>query len=461
MNFPGKVQCDRRPVLYVKMQSDSHHLGKEIADKGWEVDEVGSIYDAKKHVQGRDYKVGVVHLEDYCHDEITALESLLNQQRLMQWIILTKPDCLQESSVCKLIQDGCYDYFTLPLTNGSVKGLMSALGHAYGMAALTVKDLNDQIDEYEMVGVSKPMLTVFKSIRKVAGVDAPVLINGESGTGKELIARAIHERSRRAKGPFITVNCGALPENLIQSELFGHEKGSFTGAHQCKIGQIEAAGGGTLFLDEIGDLPMSQQVNLLRFLQEQVIQRVGSNEEIPVDVRVLSATHVDLENAVQEGNFREDLYYRLNVLQLKPPALRERAGDIELLARFFFTHFQSEGGIKVKGFSRTALQALENYTWPGNVRELINRVRRAVVMCEGRLIMPDDLGLIVENQEYSLLSLEEARKKAEIGAILGAVKHCHNNMSQAAKALGVSRVTLYRLVDKYQLNQLIEPNSIN
>jgi len=253
------------------------------------------------------------------------------------------------------------------------------------------------------------------------------------------------------KEPFIAVNCGALPTNLIQSELFGHEKGAFTGAHQRKIGRIESAAGGTLFLDEIGDLALDLQVNLLRFLQEKTIERVGGTEKIHVDVRVIAATHVDLERAVKEGRFREDLYYRLNVLHLNVPSLREREQDIELLARFFFDKFAKEKNRNVKGFRRDTLQAMNDYEWPGNVRELINRIRRAMVMCDNRLITTADLGLERRLSQRRLTTLDEARTRAEKEAIQYSLRFNRNNVSQAARQLGVSRVTLYRLMEKYQI----------
>jgi DNA-binding NtrC family response regulator len=300
-----------------------------------------------------------------------------------------------------------------------------------------------------MVGTSPVMQALFRDIRKVGAVDAPVLIQGESGTGKELTALAIHARSRRAGAPFMAVNCGALPANLIQSELFGHEKGAFTGAHQRKIGRIEAAAGGTIFLDEIGDLSLDLQVNLLRFLQAKTIERVGGTQSLQVDVRVIAASHVDLERAVAEGRFREDLYYRLNVLHLRVPALRERESDIELLARFFFEKFAKEKNPQVRGFSQQALQVMNTYAWPGNVRELINRIRRAMVMCENRLIAPGDLGLERRGVKRTIRTLGGARAAAEKEAIRYALQYARNNVSRAARELGISRVMLYRLKQKY------------
>ncbi len=400
--------------------------------------------------------VGLLHLESADDDLLGHLGSFIARHPDTQWIALTTHECLEDPAIRRLITETCYDYFTLPLHADAIQRLAVALGHALGMSFLHRRCREDVTDEsYEMVGVSPGMLKLFKGLRKVASVDASVLITGESGTGKELIARAIHERSSRHAKPFIAVNCGALPDTLVQSELFGHEKGAFTGANSLKIGQIEAANGGTLFLDEIGDLPLEQQVNLLRFLQEQSIRRLGSTLDTPVDVRVLAATHVNLEQAVQEGRFREDLLYRLNVLQLTPPPLRERQEDIELLARFFFQRFQPEGANRVKGFSQNALIALQQHDWPGNVRELINRVRRAIVMCEKRLISPSDLGLALPSgviAEQQAGSLKQARETAEKEAVQLAIAQTAGNLTRAARQLQVSRITLYRLLDKYQLN---------
>jgi transcriptional regulator with PAS, ATPase and Fis domain len=281
----------------------------------------------------------------------------------------------------------------------------------------------------------------------------PVLVTGESGSGKELTAFAIHKNSARADGPFVAVNCGALPGSLIQAELFGYEKGAFTGATQRKIGFLERANGGTLFLDEIGDLSLELQVNLLRFLQQKTLYRVGGQEEIHLDVRVISATHIDLEQAVQQGRFRRDLYYRLNGLRLHLPALRERSEDIELLAHYFFEEaLKQRKDHNVKGFSRRALQALNNYPWPGNVRELKHRIESAVVMCETRLVTPSDLAL----EEYTTcpcqINLREARDRAEkemIELVLRQKKYC---ISETARALEVSHVTLYRLIKKYEIS---------
>jgi DNA-binding NtrC family response regulator len=303
-------------------------------------------------------------------------------------------------------------------------------------------------------GCSSAVARLRRQIAKVAGTSAPVLIWGESGSGKELTAQAIHDHSARAGGPFVPINCGAIPASLIQSELFGHERGAFTGATRDKRGLIESARGGTLFLDEIGDLPMELQSNLLRFLQEKTIYRLGSSNSIEVDVRVIAASHMNLQLAVAKGRFREDLYYRLNVLALDVPPLRERKDDLALLANHFFTLFSSERAPRVKGFSSAALHALQQHDWPGNVRELINRVRRAMVMAEGRLIAARDLGLEAAPAPGpgGGEALDGARLRAERDAIDGSLQRAGRNISQAARDLGVSRMTLYRLLAKHDID---------
>jgi transcriptional regulator with PAS, ATPase and Fis domain len=307
-------------------------------------------------------------------------------------------------------------------------------------------------DKSELLGKSRQMQALFLKIKKVARVDAPVMINGESGTGKELAAKAIHDSSSFSSGPFIAVNCGAIVTDLVQSELFGYEKGAFTGASRQKVGYIEAAKGGTLFLDEIGDLPLCQQSNLLRFLQEKTIQRVGGTESIHVDVRVTAATHVDLEMAISCGEFREDLYYRLNVLQLNLVPLREREGDVELLAHYFFQKFSHEKKPIVKGFSDDCIKKMGFCPWPGNVREMMNRIRRSMVMCDKEFITAFDLGIGKPLVKYELNSLKKVKDDAEHEAVRLELIKTKNNISLAAKNLAISRVTLYRLITKYEIN---------
>jgi DNA-binding NtrC family response regulator len=297
------------------------------------------------------------------------------------------------------------------------------------------------------------MLALFRSIRKVAMTDAPVFISGESGTGKELTAVAIHERSVRREQPFVAINCGAIPAHLLQSELFGYERGAFTGANQRKIGRVEAANGGTLFLDEIGDLPLESQASLLRFLQERKVERLGGHGSTPVDVRIISATHVDMQTAMIEGRFRADLYHRLCVLQIDEPPLRARGKDIELLAKHMLDRFKKDASRRLRGFAPDAIAAIHNYGWPGNVRELINRVRRAIVMSEGRQISARDLEL-GEYVEVAPVSLAQAREAAERQAIELALLRHRGRLGDAAQELGISRVTLYRLLSAHGMRHI-------
>lgn len=362
-------------------------------------------------------------------------------------VAIVDHDRRQDLRLRRFVAQFCFDYHCLPL---NLSRLFYSLGHAYGMTIIGDGCVDPRpLDT--MVGASKAMLALFGQIRKVATVDAPVLITGETGTGKELAALAIHKHSARAHKPFVSVNCGSIPEQLIQSELFGHEKGAFTGAHERKIGKIEAAAGGTLFLDEIGDLPLTMQVNLLRFLQEQCFERVGSTQSLQADVRIIAATHVDLDAAAKQGQFREDLYYRLNVLRLQVPALREREGDAPLLAHYFLQHFAYEKNPHIKGIGQAALGAISTYSWPGNVRELINRMRRAMVMGDHAQISIEDLGL-PEQDPTSLTRLDKAREKAEREAIIAAIHASGKNISKAAHTLDIARVTLYRLMDKYAID---------
>lgn len=447
-----------RPLLYFGAKRTIGPWAERLCSEGWQLVYAEDISDLQKLLATADFKVGIVALDPQAIiDNGRRVESTIAKAEQIRWIALLPREAMDLHPLRELIGGAFYDYHTLPIDPNR---LLLTLGHALGMAEIAADALPPEEREVrnngesEMVGTSPQMQKVFKEIRKVAGVVAPVLITGESGTGKELAAQAIHERSPQAAGPFIAVNCGALPANLIQSELFGHEKGSFTGAHQRKIGRIEVASGGTLFLDEIGDLPMELQTNLLRFLQEKTIQRVGGREDITVDVRVIAATHVNLEKAVHEGCFREDLYYRLNVLQIKMPALRERIGDVPLLAQYIFRRFADEKGHRVKGFSEDALHTMNHYDWPGNVRELINRVRRAMVMCDKFLISPVDLGLERRINSRSVVTLSEARDKAEIDTIRAALGQNRGSVSLASRQLGISRVTLYRFMEKHGLSRI-------
>jgi DNA-binding NtrC family response regulator len=377
------------------------------------------------------------------------LEPLLLLEDVV-WIAAASKDWLRNLESVQFLLQYFHDYHTLPL---DPQRLMVTLGHAHGVATLRqkMKMQRGQPQHYGMVGNSALMQDLYAKIARITSVDAPVLVLGESGTGKELVARAIHQNSSRRDGPFVPVNCGGLSSTLVQSELFGHEKGAFTGAFQRKIGSIEAASGGIIFLDEIGDLPLDLQANLLRFLQEKTISRLGSSARMRIDVRVIAATHVDLQNAVAEGRFREDLYYRLNVLHVDIPPLRARPEDIESLALECLRISDGPKGSAVRGFSREAIRVMRQYQWPGNVRELFNRVQGALIMCENRLITPSDLGLHGRMDGHQVATLKDARATMDENIIRMALQKNSNNISVAARELGISRVTLYRLMDKFNL----------
>ncbi len=417
-------------------------------NSSWDVRLVDQLGDAQKLLNSQPCPVGLLLLGSLGDREVNALDQWLHAQTPTQWVAVLSVDAIKRGLFRDLIIQHFFDFHTWPI---DAERLNHTLGHAYGLAQLSHQPDRSPIARQDMalVGHSAAILQLRDHIRKVAQVGAPVLIAGESGSGKELTARAVHNHSSRSKGPFVAVNCGAIPASLIQSELFGYERGAFTGAAREKRGLIESAAGGTLFLDEIGDLPFELQANLLRFLQEGFINRVGSPQSIAVDVRVIAASHMDLDQAVKSGQFREDLLYRLNVLPLMVPPLRERKNDLELLANHFFEVFSHDKSPRLTGFNNRALNAIRAYDWPGNVRELINRIRRAMVMSEGRLITPDDLGLPEQAMTRTGEVLEDARIRAERDAISGCLQCSGNNISRAARDLGVSRMTLYRLMEKH------------
>lgn len=362
------------------------------------------------------------------------------------------------------VQSGAFDYYCKPVNISELKVIIS---RAFYLAAIERENNRFASDATlnnagpgGIIGQSTGMQEVFSSIAKVSQSDVAVLITGESGTGKELVARAIHSASKRKSGAYIALNCGAIPENLIEAELFGYEKGAFSGAHSRVQGKVEFAHRGTLFLDEIGDLPLNLQVKLLRFLQEKSIQRVGGREDIPVDARIITATNRDIAKEAADGIFREDLFYRISVIHIKLPPLRERNGDIMLLAEMFLRRYSSQLKKKVRRFSAASARLLESYDWPGNVRELENKVQRAVIMSESAMIEPAALGFaasaVREKTVTSGLTLRDAREKIEREMIVAAMANKHNNMAKAAEMLGISRPTLYDLAKKHCIIRSLE-----
>jgi DNA-binding NtrC family response regulator len=446
------MEVARRQLIYVSRDPDET-LCARFEERGWQIEIVSSARDARKLLRGDLATGGLLDLSSrFESHELSSFETSLTMTNV-GWVAATLPGQLEDAAVRRLIRDYCFDYVTLPTSSDRI---VDSVGHAYGMVALHEPASNDARDgraEGEMVGSCDAMLALFRSIRKVAMTDAPVFISGESGTGKELTSVAIHERSSRRAQPFVAINCGAIPAHLLQSELFGYERGAFTGANQRKIGRVEAANGGTLFLDEIGDLPLESQASLLRFLQERKVERLGGHGSTPVDVRIISATHVDMQTAMIEGRFRADLYHRLCVLQIDEPPLRARGKDIELLAKHMLDRFKKDASRRLRGFSPDAIAAIHNYGWPGNVRELINRVRRAIVMSEGRQITARDLEL-GEYVEVAPVSLAQAREAAERQAIELALLRHRGRLGDAAHELGISRVTLYRLLSSHGMRHI-------
>lgn len=429
-------------------------IAQHLQLKGWKL--ILASQDGSAQTSppaGLQGQVGLVWLDEpssaWLERSVQCLRGLRSPGPI-QWVGVLPRQALEQSDWRELVINHLRDHQTHPLSCEALDHMLASAQRRacllQGGGALTLAD-----DDLGMIGQSPAMAGLRHQIRKVALVDAPVLISGESGSGKELAAQAIHQQSRRATGAFVAVNCASIAPALIQSELFGHERGSFTGATNGRAGLIEAAAGGTLFLDEIGDLALELQANLLRFLQEHTIQKVGSSRTLQVDARVIAASHIDLASAVGTGRFREDLFYRLSVLPLHLPPLRERLSDIPALARHFLrTSLAGLSHTQVEGFSQDALSALLAHPWPGNVRELQNRMRRAVVMADQRLISATDLGL-PGAQHDTALALETARCLAEREAIAVALGRADQNITHAARLLGVSRMTLYRLRQKHGL----------
>jgi two-component system NtrC family response regulator len=385
---------------------------------------------------------------------LSLTSQLLALDRLVKVVIITGQS--ERNIALQAVFNGAHDFLAKPV---QVDELMVIVKRAIHMGALerdsVLLEKQLQVETFEgMLGNSRTMQQVFASIGKVSTSDAPVLILGESGTGKEMAALAVHRRSPRKDGPFVPINCGAIPGALLESELFGHERGAFTGAHARRKGRIESAAGGTLFLDEIGEISPALQVKLLRFLQEQTIERVGGREVIPINTRVIAATNTDLHKAMKAGVFREDLYYRLAVVVIQLPPLRERDDDISLLAQAFVRKFADETRRNhLPKFTRSALSALTKYSWPGNVRQLENCIRRAVVMTDGRFITEADFGLNATSEPGHTLRLREAREAVERDLVQRALQLHAGNISAAAEDLGISRPTLYELIEKLGLKR--------
>jgi two-component system, NtrC family, response regulator len=386
--------------------------------------------------------------EDGTDEGFKCIQDILRISPTSKIIVMTgKTD---HENAIRAVGMGAYDFYQKPVDANTLDLIVQRAFHIYELEAENRRlSLNSQAPLAGLITNDPQMLKICRQLEKISPTVVTCTLLGESGTGKEVMARAIHQLSPRKNNRFVAINCAAVPENLIESELFGYEKGAFTGANKLTIGKVETAHEGTLFLDEIGDMPLNLQAKLLRFLQERVIERVGGRTEIPVDVRVICATNKDLQKMSQEGTFREDLYYRICEMTVDIPPLRARQGDKALLARHFQLKFSSELSQNVVGFTADAIEAIEGYNWPGNIREMENKIKRAVIMADGKYITREDLGL-AEAGDLSL-NLRHVRQEAEKNAILRALSMTDNNISAAAKLLGITRPTFYDLVKKYDM----------
>lgn len=391
---------------------------------------------------------------DGASEGFAALEEMLKLMPQLKIIVASghsEPD-----SAMRAVAAGAWDFYQKPVDIDELHLIVSRALHVHQLEQKNEKQLNQDVGKETLLGSiisgSPEMTKVARTIERVAKTNASVMLLGSSGTGKELLANGLHNSSERHDKPFIAINCGAIPENLLESELFGHEKGAFTGAVKTTEGKIEQANGGTLFLDEVGDIPLPLQVKLLRFLQERTVERIGGRKLIPVDVRVVCATHRNLNQMITEKTFRDDLYYRLAEIIVNIPSLSERTGDAILLAKHFLKKFASEMNPSVKGFRPDALSAIDMWEWPGNVRELENTIKRAVIMADDNMISVDDLELEEDSDEMDgFINLKAARELADRRAIKRAISRTEGNISNAAKLLGISRPTLYDLLKQYQM----------
>ncbi len=391
--------------------------------------------------------LGLPPCEDGVEEGFNTLQETLKLAPHTKVIVMTGSN--DSTHALRAVASGAYDFYQKPINTDTLDLIVQ---RAYQMHSLELKNRELQQQAPPLAGIiasSSNMLDICRTLEKLGPSDVTCLLRGESGTGKEVLAKAIHELSPRKSGRFVAINCAAIPENLIESELFGHEKGAFTGANKRTLGQVELADGGTLFLDEIGDMPINLQAKMLRFLQERVIQRVGGRSDIKVDIRVVCATNRNLEAMAANEEFREDLYFRISEMEINIPPLRDRDGDKTLLARHLLQRYVKQQDRAAVSFSKEAIAAIESYNWPGNVRELENRVKRSLVMCDGKYISSTDLGLNEASDIF--INLKQVRTDAERKAINQALTISEGNMAAAAKLLGVTRPTLYDLVKKHQI----------
>jgi DNA-binding NtrC family response regulator len=429
----------------------ARELMEALRDEGWNPQVFSDRQDALRLLKLKEIHVGIVLIgADFNEEAQGALIDIMGKNSAMEWIAIVDPALVDAVEHAAFLREFFFDFHTAP---ADISRLVFSLGHAYGAAKLSQaghREFRTAVGQkFGLIGSSRAMCQVFADMEKISRSDEPVIVTGETGVGKELVARAIHGQSRRAAKPFVAVNCGAIPDTLVQSELFGHNKGAFTGAADARIGLLEAAAGGTVFLDGIEDLSPLGQVTLLRFLQEKTVTRIGGKEPLPVDVRIITSASPALAASVARNTVREDLYYRLNVLQVDIPPLRERGADAVEIAEYVIDRFNREKKKDSKRLSKGAVDRVLEYAWPGNVRELIASVNRAAVLAHGRLIAAADLGL-PNSVKFTGKSLREIKSRAVEQALIWTLTET-KNISSAARQLGVSRVTLYRLMEKHSI----------
>jgi two-component system NtrC family response regulator len=454
------MTSEKSPALLIV--EDDLALQKQLK---WSLDQFPSVTANDREsalVQCRRHTPAVVTMDlglppdpDSVSEGFSLLQQLLDLDSNIKVIVLTGQN--DQTNALRAVELGAYDFFAKPF-DPDLLGLV--VGRAFRLYEL--QEENDRLRQLQgadaMTGIltrDTAMLRVCRTIDRVASSNATVLLLGESGTGKEVLAQGLHQASKRS-GRFVAINCAAIPENLLESELFGYEKGAFTGASKTTVGKIETAHGGTLMLDEIGDLPPSLQAKLLRFLQERTIERLGGRQEIPIDARVVCATHQDLQSLIRENRFREDLYFRLAEIVINIPPLRDRKGDAALLAHAFLRRFAEEQRRPSLRLGEDALSAIERYVWPGNVRELLNVIKRASIMADGNRVTREDIGLPdaapdQPSSDHAQFDLRTIRENAERGAVVAALARADGNIVKASELLGVSRPTLYDLMNRLQI----------
>ncbi len=446
---------EKATILVVDDEESIRSQLKWALAEEYRVLSVGSIEETLKLVEEEDLKLITLDISlsnNGDADGMKILEKIVRLNSRIKIIMITGND--DRSLALKAIQLGAFDYYQKPIITDELKIIIKRALHIQRLERENeelVSHFRNETQFEDIIGDCPQMLDVYETLKKVICTDVPVLIYGESGTGKELVARAIHFQSARKQKPFVAINCAAIPENLLESELFGYEKGAFTGAYCQRKGKFETAHEGTAFLDEIGELSPNLQVKILRFLQEKEIERVGGRQPISVDVRIVAATHKNLENEMEKENFRPDLFYRLSVVSIELPPLRDRGDDILLLATSFLIQYSKEYDKKNLQFDSLAIEKLKAYSWPGNIREMENRIKRAVIMSKSKFIYCEDLGFD-EKLRSKKITLEEVIEDVQKKHMLRALQSNHGNISKTAEELGMSRVTLYEMINKYKIN---------